>query len=272
MILGRFGDWSREAPRPIRVDDASVRRARRPAPSGASAVQADPELDLQIRHHYVNIYYRGSNLMEIRESGRGGKHLRVRFDRRYLPGHAQERTMWNPPPNARDLEVEAWLQGQGVLDVDTLRDAADVQRHVASFAYRKEAMDASKVRRPKKELETQQAIVRCNNTSDESEYLVCDTEYSFLYEDPAEGRCRGRIDLIAAYRSRSVPDPQVRLVFIELKYGANAIDGKAGLQKHVRDICGLLGKGDLGSRAEEFAGLVEAEASAGAARQETRPV
>ena len=40
-----------------------------------AAVQDDPELDLEIRNRYVNIYYRGTNLMQIDETGRGGERL-----------------------------------------------------------------------------------------------------------------------------------------------------------------------------------------------------
>ena len=51
-------------------------------------VQEDPDLDLQIRDHYVNIYYHGSNLMEIRQSGRTAERLTTKFDEKYLPEFA----------------------------------------------------------------------------------------------------------------------------------------------------------------------------------------
>jgi len=49
------------------------------------AVREDPDLDLQIRDHYVNVYYRGSSLMKIRQPARTGSRLKTRFDKKYLP-------------------------------------------------------------------------------------------------------------------------------------------------------------------------------------------
>ena len=221
-----------------------------------AAVHSDATLDLQIRDLYVNIYYRGTNLMEIAESRSGTHQLRSHFDKKYIQKYADN--PWPEPPSAEELGVHEWLDAHEVLGSRRLIDAADVARHVASISYRKAAMDASKKRRPKRERQIQQEIVRLNNSSVDNEYVVCDFEYSFRYRDPECARQIGRIDLVAAHRP-SPDDPQTsaRLAFIELKHGANAIDGAAGLQKHVRDLHGLLDCHDLSLVASEMAKLVE---------------
>ena len=76
------------------------------------AVREDPDLDLQIRDHYVNIYYRVSNLMEIRQSERKRVRLTTRFDKRYLPEHADN--PWSA--TADEKQVHEWLKAYDVLD------------------------------------------------------------------------------------------------------------------------------------------------------------
>ena len=116
-------------------------------------------------------------------------------------------------------------------------------------------MDATRKRRPNWERRTQQEMVRLHSAAD-SEYFVCDIEYTFKYWN--EKRRTGRIDMVAAHRPLSArAGAAAQLALIELKYGANAIDGGAGLQKHVRDLHGLVSLGDLRDRAEEMAFIVE---------------
>lgn len=220
------------------------------------AVRADPQLDLEIRAHYVNIYYRGTNLMQIDEVGRGGRELKTSFEKRYLPRFGQDKTTWNPPPTRPELEVETWLLEHKMVDRQPLRSAAEAQAYVASFHYRKRAMDACKARRRKPERQAQQAMVWLHNHSPRSHYLICDMEYSFHYEHPKKDRL-GKIDLVAA-RFPGTPDATTRprFVLIELKCGPNAIDGEAGLQKHVEDLGGLMKRADLQLRAEEMVEVV----------------
>jgi hypothetical protein len=49
-----------------------------------SAVRSDATLDLQIRDFYVNVYYRGTNLMDISDSRSGTHQLRTHFDKKYI--------------------------------------------------------------------------------------------------------------------------------------------------------------------------------------------
>lgn len=224
------------------------------------AVREDPDADLQIRDHCVNIYYRGSNLMEIRQSGRTAERLRTRFDKKYLPEFAEH--PWQP--TAEEAKVHEWLKAHDVLGRLGLGDSADARRHLASFPHRKAAIDAWLERHHKLERQAQQKMVCLNSAAAGGEYLICDVEYTFTYWDAEDERRSGRIDMVAAYRPRpGVPGAAAQLTLIELKYGASAIDGTAGLQKHVTDLHGLLERGDLKDRAEEMVRLVEQKRALG---------
>ena len=121
-------------------------------------------------------------------------------------------------------------------------------------------MDAAKdvARSPKREREAQQQMVRLHNAEAESRYLICDMEYSFRYEDPKCGSCLGRMDMVGArLPAEGDVGTRPRLALIELKWGPNAIDGSAGLQEHVRDLRGLLGRRDMPQRAQEMVKIVE---------------
>lgn len=62
--------------------------------------------------------------------------------------------------------------------------------------------------------------------------------------------------MVAAYRPRpEVPGAAAQLAFIEVKYGVSAIDGAAGLQKHVTDLHGLLGGATSNTVRKRWSGL-----------------
>lgn len=44
----------------------------------------DPSLDLQIRENYINIYYRGGNILKIDKKGTGYNYF---FDMKYFKGN-----------------------------------------------------------------------------------------------------------------------------------------------------------------------------------------
>jgi len=202
--------------------------------------------ELEIRRHYVNIYYRGGNLMEIRQPDPHYGRLSAKFDKRYIAKYAGVKK-WERKslPTPDELEVHGRLEAADVLGSRVLTSREVVERHAASFADRRAAMDANKKRWPKGERETQQAVALANNAS-HSEYLVCDVEYSFVHKHPhpksvGEKDKTSFLDLVAAYRPEgATDDTSARLTLIELKCGASAIDGTAGLREHVEDINQLM--------------------------------
>ena len=198
-------------------------------------------LDLAIRDHYVNLYYMGTNLMEIREPGRNGQRITTFWDERYLPHHADR--PWADKATKEELAVEAWLEKHNVLGRKDLVCAEDVIRHVDSIPYRMKAMAACKKHHPKRERLVQQEAARLCNASGDSEYLACDMEYAFEHDRHSgqgsylRSRKTSSIDLVAAWRRPdAAADAPARLVLIEFKYAENALDGPSGLRSHVRDV------------------------------------
>lgn len=221
-------------------------------------LQADTEgwYELEIRRYYVNIYYRGGNLMEIRQPDAKTPRLTGSIDKRYIERHATNK--WRVPPTDAELATHDWLDSSEVLGLRALKTQEDAALHAESFVHRRDAMDANKLpgRRPKHEREAQQRVASANN-SQGSEYVVCDVEYSATHRKPnaiADEEKTSFLDLVAAYR----PDcgqgsALARLALIELKYAQNAIDGAAGLRDHVDDIHELVtDPGRLGEIAAEL--------------------
>ena len=62
--------------------------------------------------------------------------------------------------------------------------------------------------------------------------------------------------MVAARKPGHAPDNQSRLVFVELKYGHEAIDGKAGIRAHMNDLHVLMSDGHLEDRAKEMVNVV----------------
>ena len=218
-------------------------------------VQRDPDLDLQIRRHYFNVYYRGGNLMEVHESRMGRLPFRASFHQGYTQGKGV--SAWRDPPNAAERKLHEDLRDSGLLTPCLLSEQAETAGHVDQFGQRKEAMDANKKpgRRPKAEREAAQVLVRASNAAASNDYLICDIEYSF--PTPEHAKNSGRIDLVAARRpDPGDPDARCRLVLVELKHGINAIDGAAGLRTHMDDLRVLMGDGSVARLREEMRGIV----------------
>ena len=168
------------------------------------AVKCDSSLCLELRGDYVNVYYRGGNLMKVTQTGNEYKFF---FDKNYFK--AGERIML-PDPRAG---VDAWLKILPGL---------------------KHAMDRWLGKYKKDEREFQQMLLRDNNfgsVARSTDYYICDIEY--------QSEC-GRFDLIAVHWPSKTATRKKsnhrRLVFIEMKYGDGALGGSAGLHKHIRDV------------------------------------
>jgi len=168
-------------------------------------VQQDRTLCLEIRNEYINVYYRGGNLMKVSPGAGADQSYQVYFNPEYLAAGSD-----------RDLPGRTDLPGWQAA-VPTLKDA----------------MDLWMGRHPTLEREFQQEVVRVNNTSDESstDYFICDLEY-------AVGR--SEFDMIGVLwpstSSARKKDTDLRLTFIEMKFGDGAVEGDHGLAAHLEDI------------------------------------
>jgi len=174
-------------------------------------VRADRTLCLEIREDYVNIYYRGGNLLKVSRTPDG---YAAFFDPKYASDDGGALSAAMPAPR--------------------LRSSDDVAIWLGMFPRLKLAMDLFFGRNPKEEREAQQSILRENNfggVSRATDYFVCDIEYANPH---------GRFDLVAVHwpsvgALRKRADGR-RLVLVEAKFGEGAIDGPAGIHSHIVGI------------------------------------
>jgi hypothetical protein len=174
-------------------------------------VRADRTLCLEIREDYVNLYYRGGNLLKVSRTPDG---YAAFFDPEYASGDGGALS--------------------AAMPAVALRSAEDVALWLGLFPTLKLTMDLYLGRHPKEEREAQQSILRENNfggVSRATDYFVCDIEYA---------NSHGRFDLVAVHwpsngAIRKRADGR-RLVLVEAKFGEGAIEDPAGIHSHVIDI------------------------------------
>jgi len=171
-------------------------------------VRQDHTLMLAIRDGYINIYYRGGNILRIQERG---SDFQTFFDENY---------------NKIGLLIP---------DCPTfIASQDDSEIWVNSFLQRKYILDVFLAEKGKTEREFQQLVARENNystISNESEYFISDIEFS-------DSGNSARFDLLALrwLAGERKKGNTCRAAFVEMKYGDNALDGSAGLLKHLMDI------------------------------------
>ncbi len=175
-------------------------------------VRKDHNLMLATRDGYINIYYRGGNILRVTE--REGFYQTF-FDVKYANS------------------------GQIVVNPEEdIRNQADSQKVVACLSDRKIIMDEYFALKSKTtEREFQQLVARENNNSsisNESEYFVSDIEVTIPR--------LARFDIIAIrwLASQRKQGNKCRAALIEMKYGDSALGGDAGLLKHLKDMDALI--------------------------------
>ena len=180
-------------------------------------VKMDDTLMLAIREGYINIYYRGGNLLRISPGKHGKIDYEAHFDKKYDDSN-QHRVFQN-------LRLPAVIMSQ-----------AESRSWVSCVPMLKEIMDFWFCKHPKHEREFQQIVARENNRSpisQSTEYFITDIEYAV--EKP-----RARFDMLAVHWPAGENGNECRAALIEMKYGDSAIAGKAGLIKHLKDINAFL--------------------------------
>ena len=181
-------------------------------------VRLDHTLCLELRGSYVNVYYRGGNLMKVEE--KPDNVYSVAFDEKYF----------------KEADDRVDLPGYEIYKGD------DIIEWLRVLPRLKRAMDHYFVENKKSEREFQQLIVRENNfgsVTRSTDYYICDVEY--------QSEC-GRFDMIAVHwpsnrHVRKKPDDR-RLVLAEMKYGDGALCGESGLHKHIKNVNEYLGNSD----------------------------
>jgi len=178
-------------------------------------VKKDHTLMLAIRENFINIYYRGGNILKIMEHNKGS--YQASFDDRY--------------------------NKSGLLIPDSpseINNQNDSRSWIDSFPSRKNIMDEYFSTYGKAEREFQQLIARENNNStisNESEYFVSDIEVTETY---------ARFDIMAIrwLAAQRKNGNNCKVALIEMKYGDSALTGSAGLLKHLKDMEKLISNKD----------------------------
>jgi hypothetical protein len=171
-------------------------------------VKKDHTLMLAIREGYINIYYRGGNILKVTKDD---CLYRTFFDTQYAKS------------------------GQHIANSEiVIRNQGDSHELASCLMERKTVMDEYFASGSKTtEREFQQLVARENNNSSissESEYFVSDIEVAVPY--------LGRFDIIAIRwlaRDRKTGN-RCRAALIEMKYGDKALENDAGLLKHLKDM------------------------------------
>jgi hypothetical protein len=170
-------------------------------------VKNDHTLMLAIRENYINIYYRGGNILNLKEHPKG--YYLASFNDQY------NKSGLAIPDSLREISTQA-----------------DSMSWIDSFPIRKNMMDEYFTKFGKAEREFQQLIARENNNStisNESEYFISDIEVTDIST---------RFDMLAIrwLANQRKNGDNCKVALIEVKYGDDALSGSAGILKHLQDM------------------------------------
>jgi len=183
-------------------------------------VRLDKDLDMEFRGSYINIYYQGHSIMNLRKNGN------VAIDKKFKRG-IEERI---PKALKTSEDVNAYLK--------LLPQIKD------NVVYRPQENGEGERASKSRELEFEQLLIRANNleSRNNSEYIMLDRQY-------VGNRGVDRWDLIALrwpIEKRGRPYQEGYLSVIEIKYAQNpdiqSISDQVGgyghyLEAHLPDIC-----------------------------------
>jgi hypothetical protein len=186
-------------------------------------VRKDHNLMLAIRDGYINIYYRGGNIIRINQC----EDLFQSF-----------------------FDVNFAKSGQIVANAEkNIRNKDDARNLVSALTDRKIIMDEYFALTSKTtEREFQQLVARENNNSsisNESEYFVTDIEVAIPH------LARFDITAIRWLANQRKNGNKCRAALIEMKYGDRALGNDAGLLKHLQDMDTLI------SEKKQYANLLQ---------------
>jgi hypothetical protein len=182
-------------------------------------VKNDTTLDMEIRQEYINIYYRGGNVLRVsKDSKRPG--YSAFFDLKYGPA------------------IKSMLPDEHISSAD------DAERWLGQIPLMKDAMDLWFGDNPKAERASQQMVVYENNVSPwagGTDYFIVDIEY--------DNHIGARFDLIALRWDSDATARKLqgqylpKLTAIEMKTGDGALSGDSGLLEHYRQWEGFFADG-----------------------------
>ena len=201
----------------------------------------DEELDIQIRDNYINVYYKGGNILRIRSE------KSFEFDKFYFYTGFKTRRKKHLVDAAKKKDPDA------ISIIEELRDRKNELiglikdgDYSSYFSEAKKVMDSwwnslKEIGIAHNEKEKQHQISRHNKGQD-SDYTVLDLEYQvstkskFCYTGGRSKKTSPRFDIIAIHNKTG------ELCIIELKKGLGAINGKSGIEDHCESFKYTIGR------------------------------
>lgn len=229
----------------------------------------DKELDIQFRSNYINIYYKGGNILKISPKKTV---INLEFDKFYfyLDAKNGKENLWT-----RKTNIKKALKGDNLYKAQLNKNKAkeiidklnrekneliarlEKEGPAAYFSNAKHVMDEwfkhmkeeGIFRRNEKE--TQQKISLVNKSFKDSDIIVLDVEYA-VSQKSSYGKkgTTPRADMIGL-------DKTGRIHIMELKYGIRSIKGSAGIVKHLEDFEQTIQKDSKGEFKSEMKWLLE---------------
>ena len=148
------------------------------------SVKGDPDLNLEIRDHYINVYYKGNSLLKLTETP--SFRYRAKIDDKFLEG-------LNLPLEFTERSVGQFLSAIPLLKQNIVR-------------YGKRSL----------EVEYEQMIIRANNFElrNNTEYFIVDRQYTMK---------EGRFDLTGIFweMSHRHRNQEVPVCLMEVKFALN---------------------------------------------------
>ena len=191
-------------------------------------IKGDAELDIQIRKNYINVYYKGGNILKINSP------KSFYFDKMYFNDY---RTISSTEAKKSFDLIHEYKEQQKSLKSLLPHNPQEY------FKQAKKAMDkwdvALKDVVQHNEKKEQQAIAIANRA--DTDYVVLDLEYAvskqskFKYNGEDDKKVP-RFDIIAIRNGR--------LFVIELKKGLGATPGKSGIKSHMECYNHTIGRDD----------------------------
>lgn len=195
-------------------------------------VKAHDELDLQIRDNYINIYYRGGNILRIKSPNR------FEFDKFYFYTEFDKM----PKKSISKKKINDCTNKS-----NELLKKLKAEKIEGYFTEAKDCMDRwwksmkSKRNTSHEEKDLQHKISRSNNT-ESTDYTVLDLEYQVspkndeIRYNGEKNKTMPRFDIVAIDNSSG------QLCVMELKKGRVALKGKSGVEDHIDSFKCTIGR------------------------------
>ncbi len=207
-------------------------------------VRQDTELDLQIRANYINIYYRGGNILRIKSPNS------FEFDKFYFYLDC-DKTPKTHLKKSNDPILDDLTERRKKLLL--LIQNGEIEKY---FKQAKECMDKwwnslqnkRNIHHNEKDL---QHLISRNNNSEKTDYTVLDLEYQVSTQSPykyngKENKTSPRFDIVA------INNRTRKLCIMELKKDGVALKGDSGVESHIDSFKHTIGRDVTGDFVNEM--------------------